>query len=114
MFIEYYVVFEPAKKRWWNKFLHPRFMHCYIIHPDNGRWLVQNKTCSDFEVFTIDCASAIISRSIVVKAKRIGKTTRLIKPNSCVEYVKAVLGINKPLILTPYQLYKHLRCNHGK
>jgi len=31
------------------------------------------------------------------------------EPLTCVSLTKKLLGINKPLIFTPYQLYRHLR-----
>jgi hypothetical protein len=45
---------------------------------------------------------------IVIKAKRKECKRSPIMFNTCVGHVKQILGINNPLILTPYQLYVRL------
>lgn len=109
-----YVVFERAGKHWWTRFLHSEIQHCYVLQPEKGRWLVQNKTIRDFEVFTVDDISEYIFGNRVVKCKKNARKNALFRPNTCVEYTKAVLGIKKPFIFTAYQLFKYLRGQHEK
>ena len=50
---------------------------------------------------------------IYIKAKN-DKTQRVFfRAFTCVEVIKSVLGIHNRLILTPYQLYKHIKTDRS-
>ncbi len=103
-----YVVFTNDSGHWWSRFLHPFIRHCYIAIADKGKWLIYAKTMHYVDLFTIDQQPDKIEEVIIVKIDR--KTTRqsLFMLNTCVGHVKQILGINRPFIWTPFQLYKYL------
>ena len=49
-----------------------------------------------------------IDEVIIVKIDRKTARQSLFMLNTCVGHVKQILGINRPFIWTPYQLYKYL------
>ena len=104
-----YAVFTPNRDHWWTRFMHPEYQHCYLIKADNGRWIVYGKCMNGLELETIDDFSIPSNGMIVVKAKADDSTRGLLMFNTCVGHIKQALGIRNPFILTPYQLYKHLR-----
>ena len=78
----------------------------YIVVPDRGRWVRFSRTCESVELYAdteIDIGDTILVKAQVRPCKR-----NLLMLNTCVGFAKQVIGVNNPLILTPYQLYKHL------
>ena len=104
-----YVVFERVKHRWWNYFLSRDINHCYIVEPYADKFIALNKTTHSLEVFLIDDFSVILSECKVIKAHKVKAKQSLLNLNTCVTLTKNYLGVKKPFIFTPYQLYKHLR-----
>lgn len=101
-----YVVFSNDSGHWWSRFLHPTIRHCHIVVPDRGRWVRFSRTCESVELYAdteIDIGDTILVKAQVRPCKR-----NLLMLNTCVGFAKQVIGVNNPLILTPYQLYKHL------
>ena len=105
---EVYVVFSDDDGHWWSRFLQPFCRHCYVVIPDRGRWIVYGKTVGSLDIFTVDDKPFTLDDVIVIKAKRKECKRSPIMLNTCVGHVKQILGINNPLILTPYQLYVRL------
>lgn len=104
-----YVLFTLGGHNKLNWFLHPLITHCDLLIPCNGRWILYGKGVGYTEVSDISNIRDIINQGFIVKA-RPGKATRgLFMLNTCVGLVKNYLGIRNPFILTPYQLYRHLR-----
>ena len=66
------------------------------------------KTVGSLDIFTVDDKPFTLDDVIVIKAKRKECKRSPIMLNTCVGHVKQILGINNPLILTPYQLYVRL------
>ena len=85
-----YVVFEDDDKHWWSWFLQSGIRHCYLFN-------------------AIDKNDIITPNSIVIGYKSRPVKRSLFMLNTCVGHAKQLLGINNPLILTPYQLFKYLR-----
>ena len=106
---EVYVAFTDDDRHWWSPFLHPTIRHCFVIKAENGRWLVHSKTTKGVEMYTTDSVTDIIESGIIVKAVTSEPRRSLFMLNTCVGHTKQMLGISNPLILTPYQLYRHLR-----
>ncbi len=104
-----YVAFTEGHRHWWTMFLHPTINHCYLVKPDAGRWIIYGKACKAIDLHTIKDINAIIDDSLIVKANSKGAGRSIFMLNTCVGQVKQYLGINKPFILTPYQLLNHLR-----
>lgn len=67
------------------------------------------KTVGSLDIFTVDDKPFKLDDVIVIKAKRKQCKRNLFMLNTCVGHAKQILGINNPLILTPYQLYKRLK-----
>ena len=88
-------------------------MHCFIIKPDVGGFIVVNKSFEGLEVFTVSDVSELIHDAIAVKVELSKGRASLLTLNTCVSICKKMIGINKSFIITPHQLYKHLRLNYG-
>lgn len=102
-----YVVFNKGD-HWISRYLHPFISHCFIIKPDRGRWIVCGKSEKSFDLYTIDNHSDILSDSLVIKTQAKESKRGLLMLNTCVGQVKQQLGIRKPFIWTPYQLFRYL------
>jgi hypothetical protein len=103
-----YIVFTNDSGHWWSRFLHPFIKHCYLMIADRGRWLIYGKSMHYVDLFTIDRQPDKIEEVIIVKIDRKTARQSLFMLNTCVGHVKQILGINRPFIWTPYQLYKYL------
>lgn len=104
-----YVVFNKGNSHWIAKLLHKDISHCFTITPDKGKWIVCNRALDSFDLYTINNHSDILSESYVIKVKAEPNRLGLFSLNTCVGQVKRQLGIRKPFIWTPYQLFKYLR-----
>ncbi len=110
MYSKIYIAFTKDDGHWWSRFLHKEIQHCAIIKPLGYNYLVFQKTTGKFDLFTVSDKNDILDKPY----KLMGVTQKdskrgLFMLNTCVGHAKQVLGINKPFILTPYQLYKYLR-----
>ncbi len=110
------VVFDCADtKHFFSRWIHPLINHCYLMKPDNGRWLVYAKTLDSVQIYTTDNLKSIIATSYIIKSQAVIQPRGLFMLSTCVGQVKQALGIRKPFILTPYQLFKYLkRCDDEK
>jgi hypothetical protein len=113
---KYYVVFTDSdiKRAKWMK---PNFRHCYLIRKDfdclwtivSGGWNQLSITQESALENTIDDILPHECTVVEYDAEISYKMAHTLNISSCVGVVKYMLGINKHLILTPYQLYKHLK-----
>jgi hypothetical protein len=119
---EYYVVFGRSMVS--LPFIERDYSHCYILKWDGFQWIMLNPAMGYTDMFILTCyepdvraalAGAEYTDIIHVSAWRdIGRwRTALPVFFTCVEQVKAFLGIRAWWILTPKQLYKYLRGKHG-
>lgn len=104
-----YVVFTKGYSHWITRWLHPDISHCFTLTAEKGKWLVCGKSDKSFDLYTIDNHSDILSDSYVIKVDVKEVPRGLLMLNTCVGQVKQQLGIRKPFILTPFQLFKYLR-----
>ena len=93
---------------WWSWMLHPTIKHCYALVPHQGKWYAFSKSVSGIELMLVDDIYDVVQNDILVKSTVRKCKRRLFMLNTCVGYTKQILGINKPFIWTPYQLYRHL------
>ena len=112
---KYYVIFEDSSLDDWRiKYLQPNFSHVSLAKKSvNGYfWTVISPKSGNITIDMVPDGSlreyypeAVIIpfRSIVNKKPQV--TLCL---STCVEVAKAVLGIRKWWIITPYQLYKYI------
>lgn len=103
-----YVVFTKAKSNGRIfKYLHKEISHCFIIIPNGKDFTVLNNSVGKLDVFTVGSAGDILDESYIIKVKR-KEMISYINFNTCVSFVKQMVGINNPFIVTPYQLFKRL------
>lgn len=97
------------------------FSHCFAIKHTDENYIVVNCDRSHAEVDALpatnrvyaDLVDGMTRITLAVKIDESGSIAGL-RWLSCVESVKSLLGINDPLLLTPYQLYKRLLRCQGK
>ncbi|WP_417821335.1 hypothetical protein [Terasakiella sp.] len=112
------VVFSDNTGVWWLKFLKPGFRHCFVIlETDRGCiWvdpLSNNFTLKILEGYEL--AGLIrwyrdMGMHVVTVEPQAQKSQPFaLAPMSCVEVVKRLLGIRDRFVLTPWQLFSHLK-----
>ncbi|MCP3675267.1 MAG: hypothetical protein GY829_12450 [Gammaproteobacteria bacterium] len=102
-----YVVFTNSDNGFIKALLKDGFSHCYMLYIDRGKWIVHDTGIAGSVVFTLEDISDIVATSTLIEVET-KKSTGLFSLNTCVSIVKHAIGVNNPLILTPYQLYKRL------
>lgn len=116
----YAVVFgHRAERRWWDVFTRPGFRHVWILSVDErfGGTTVLHCGWDMFAARWSPSDVGVVAREIAEKHAGIvllveTKIAAAFMPRpflTCVEVAKHALGIKAPLVLTPYQLYRHLR-----
>ena len=105
-----YVIFEDDSGHWYSNWLKKGIRHCYVVVPSIDCCIVHSRTTANFDLFNeIDINGIIGPNAIVMGYKQKPSARSLFMLNTCVGHTKQLLGINKPFIWTPYQLYKYLR-----
>lgn len=119
----YYVAFLGTKLgSFYEKLEKKGFNHVIVFYPDqfNDSYfhtLEHVKTFVSYGLVERDSLEAYLDGSIVIRAKskrkmRPGMLWWIPTPDTCVTIAKQVLGIQKPFIWSPYQLYKHILKEH--
>ncbi len=114
-----WVVFSGQTEISWLRFLKPGFRHCYVLLNDGERWTSIDPLSHVTEVSVhhhvpadFDLPGWLQSRgNRVVKApvRRDIKKAAPFMLFTCVEAVKRVIGVHSRSIVTPWQLYRHLK-----
>lgn len=105
-----YVVFGDDSGQWWSPILKKGIRHCKLIAPCNGQWIIYEKVAKRFDLYIVDSLDGIIGESDrTVKAVKVAKQRGPFMLNTCVGHCKQILGVTNPFIITPYQLFKHLK-----
>ena len=114
-----WVVFSGQTEISWLKFLKPGFRHCYVLINDGERWTsidplshvteisVHHHVPAEFDLPT--WLSARGNRVVKAPLNRDVTKAAPFMLFTCVEAVKRVLGIHRRGIVTPWQLYRHLK-----
>lgn len=111
------VVFtQQTDHAWLRRVLPNGFRHCAVYVQDGVRWIAIEALAGYTELASVsdsDMASSLRASGFTVIEtilRRDAKASRMQCPAiySCVEMVKRVLGLRKPLIVTPSQLHRHL------
>jgi len=114
---EAYVVFSAQADLPWLKILKPGFRHCAVLINDGAHWLTIDPMSHYMDVTVhhvpVDFNLPLWMEDRGHKVVR-AKVERPIKAApwgvfTCVEAVKRVLGIHSRTIITPHQLYRHLK-----
>ena len=116
----YYIIFEniPVYKVW-KIFLSNRINHCYAVTAvTKGSSIVINQTEKGLYVDAYRRSSIDIVECCIKKGRKVLRAeVEFRSPNisnklfsrSCVGICKELLGINKPFMFTPMQLYDYLK-----
>ncbi|HOO50866.1 MAG TPA: hypothetical protein PLK94_06215 [Alphaproteobacteria bacterium] len=116
------VVFSDTTDLWWLKFLKSGFRHCFVIIKfsdlERDRWVALDPMLHHWQIslpnieksfdlrqWLEDQGHHVVSTKILAPARRYYPPLFL----SCVEVVKRILGLQRPFVITPYQLYRHLK-----
>lgn len=113
-----YVVFCARTDLAWLRVLRPGFRHCFLALNDGRHWLTLDPLATYTEVavqpvpadFDLPDWYRAEGHIVVPAAVDRGRARPAPwAPYTCVEAVKRALGIHDRWLLTPYQLYRHLR-----
>jgi hypothetical protein len=111
------VVFVGEVSLKWLKLLRPGFRHCFVLVYQQGCWVIYDPLShrTNLAVIsgpTMDELAGWYTehglRVIRTTVRRSPLRSAPLRPFTCVEAVKRVLGIHAPWISTPWQLYRHL------
>lgn len=120
-----YIVFTQGKgNQWWKRPLKNGYGHCFIVKSicADYFWLSIDPLYSFTDIVTIPKSAGDLRDFLPEDAKVVEIHPKIdnncavftISCNTCVDTVKRFLGISKPFIITPWQLYKYLiRCQDG-
>jgi len=81
-----------------------------MMWPDRGKWIVLDQSVNKTSIFTVSNQSDILGKqsSLVIKCAVNEQDVSYFQFNTCVSMIKRQIGLNAPLVFTPYQLYKRL------
>ena len=111
------VVFHDGGAQRTARFLKPGFRHVYVALLADHGWIVVEGV-KEMPTVQIACGpdedlkEFFEDRGLTVVEVMVGRRRPLFAIGSCVGLVKAFLGIRKPWIVTPHQLYRYLRKRH--
>lgn len=123
----WYVVFTSADRwRWWDVTTRRGFSHVYALRWDGWNWILFNPHAGYTDVEIVAGADEkalhllVDPGATVLEVQAFRRQDQLrgrwwAGPMTCVEQVKALLGLPVGWIFTPWQLYRHLgRVADGK
>jgi hypothetical protein len=111
------VAFTGQVGLWWLRLLRPGFRHCYALIECEDGWVICNPASHWTEIRSIgrpplvDLLDWLFTGGAVVAVWRrtdVPKRVAPVRPYSCVEEVKRLLGLRAPGVFTPWQLYRYL------
>lgn len=115
------VLFGDCKRPWMVRLLRKGFRHVSVtIAVGKDRWLIMHpgSNVTLAQVIEGGWQDAVIAASSAIGAPTAAHMTAIrdpgegllpIRPYTCVEEVKRLLGLRLPWVLTPWQLYRHLQ-----
>lgn len=112
-----------APPAWWQRVLAPGYRHCMAARADgprrslvvehHGAAMVVQTVALPIAELVRDLQTALTALVLLVICPQGEGPAPLRLPMTCVEAVKAALGLASPWVLTPRQLARHLRRRHG-
>jgi hypothetical protein len=126
---EWYCVYHHREAHYFfTNYLKPGFRHVELCRPlqygpgiDDVMWLqllpmfemMDVEVCMDPRPPWVRCPTATIQHVTAVCPVLSVRSWFDIGPTTCVEIVKAALGINSFLLRTPWQLYQYIKAHGG-
>jgi len=120
-YIEWFIIFEHGDMPyWWAKYLQSGFRHCWALRWDGFNWIAFQPKLghTDIEILPfgryedIEIISKDNNISAIIRAKVWRESKRIRSPYpvaiTCVEQIKALLGVRQWYLFTPYQLFHYL------
>lgn len=112
-----WVVFTNQTDLPWLKILRKGFRHCFVILHDGEKWLSVDPLAHRLEIQVqsvpadFDLPRWLEERGHIAIRAKLHEPQKILPlmPLTCVEVVKRVLGVRSRLVITPWQLYRHLR-----
>lgn len=123
-----FVVFpavSAAPLRGWLRWLRPGYHHCFVMRAsaidDQRSFVIEHAGAQMFHTELAlpvgqavrDMQQRLCAAVLLVILPPAQGLRRIRPPMTCVEATKAVLGLWAPWVLTPRQLWRHLRRRHG-
>lgn len=105
------------------RWLRRGFRHCFVAVETDGGWVVYDPLSHQTDLAYANGATAedlarwYRRHELVVVQTRISKAPMRmapIRPYTCVEAVKRVLGLHEPHVWTPWQLHQHLSAGNDE
>lgn len=113
----YVLCFEDDATNWWSQWLKKGCRHCFIVKKDVEASIVIAKNMVGYDFYTVSSEKTLYDIIGKVYATELVTVKHVKQPlfmlNTCTAHCKRMLGINKPFILTPYQLLKYVRKQNG-
>ncbi|MEI6987230.1 MAG: hypothetical protein WCK65_13990 [Rhodospirillaceae bacterium] len=112
-----WVVFCDNLELKWLRILRPGFRHCFVVLNDGRHWIAIDPLAPLLEVTvppvpaSYDLPGWFASQEYTVVAAPVRRSLRQPAPwgpFTCVETCKRVLGLHDCLLVTPWQLFRHL------
>lgn len=114
--VEWWLVYSDTDRpHWWNRWLAPRYRHVSAYRRDGRVWLayLPNAEFVDVHILRTDeqpwPQSAIVQRVVALRREGAVRSRLFLGPITCVEHMKALLGIRAWFLRTPLQLYRYCR-----
>lgn len=111
------VIFADDHSLKWLRPLTPGFRHCFVAVRREGCWVVCNPLSHLTDVDVVAALPVATLAAwyrergfIVVETEVVRPPPRLapVRPFTCVEAVKRILGLRAPWVFTPRQLHRYL------
>lgn len=99
------------------KILRPGFRHCFVLVRAPQCWIVCDPLAHQLDLIAIEeLSSETIAEHfrqrghtvVVTRVLRAPRRLTFLRPLTCVETVKRVLGIHAAFVVTPWQLFRFL------
>ncbi len=111
------VVFSSDSSLGYLRILKPGFRHCFVAISQQDHWIICDPLCHRTDLLAIDKSAAlnlgqwyrdhgltVIHTHVRTAPLRLAP----LRPFTCVEAVKRILGIHAGAVNTPWQLYQYL------
>ena len=114
--MEAIVVFHDHGAPPFERFLKRGFRHCFLALRSGGYWIVFDSRGGRPHIEVVAAAAYDLAGfyrrhgfTVAVAKQRPGRSKWPLMAATCVGAVKGLLGFGAPWLITPYQLYNHLK-----